>query len=490
MSTAVVPFRQDQKPEAEAPPHNAEVEQALLGALMVWPGALEKLPTDMSAEHFFFADHQEIFSVIQRLAAAGAQPTAPAVKGYLPKAEIGGQPAMSYLAHLGTNAGVGVSVPGYAAIVMDFAQRRRLAAIGEELTLRARHDPIDESGMLAASLIEDVEAELLAARRPEQDDEATSFDAGAGADWMLDRIEQIQAGNIKGSSVPSGIADLDRATNGGFQRGQLWLLAARPGMGKTVAMTSLSRFAARHDGAMVFQLEVTKDQQIARYLADLSYIHNRPMTFGQIMAGKVDEDEKWRLQDARKRLGRLNLKVDCRDGITVAQIVLAVKAEKKRMAARGVSLGTVFIDYLKFIKVSDRYKGQRVLEIGEITGSLKQLAKREDICVVLLTQLSRQTENQQRESKRPTLADLRDSGELEQDADTVLFLYREAYYLKGKLDAAKDAESKAKLSDQLFEQQHDLEVILGKNRSGPTTTLNLWCDVSASSIAQSARGPQ
>lgn len=490
MSTAVVPFRQDQKPEAEAPPHNMEVEQALLGALMVWPGALEKVVATLQAEHFFFADHQEIFTVITRLAAAGTVPTAPAVKGYLPKAEIAGQPAMSYLAHLGTSAAVSASVQGYAAIVRDFAQRRRLVAIGEDLASRARHDPIDETGMVGTALIEAVEADLLDARLPEQDDGATSFDAGAGADWMLDRIEQIQAGDIKGSAVASGIADLDRSTNGGFQRGQLWLLAARPGMGKTVAMTSLSRYAARHDGAMVFQLEVTKDQQIARYLADLSYIHNRPMTFGQIMAGKVDEEEKWRLQDARKRLGRLNLKVDCRDGITVAQIVLAVKAEKKRMAARGVSLGTVFIDYLKFIKVSDRYKGQRVLEIGEITGQLKQLAKREDICVVLLTQLSRQTENQQRESKRPTLADLRDSGELEQDADTVLFLYREAYYLKGKLDAAKDAESKDRLSNQLFEQQHDLEIILGKNRSGPTTTLNLWCDVSASTIAQSARGPQ
>ncbi len=147
-------------------------------------------------------------------------------------------------------------------------------------------------------------------------------------------------------------------------------------MGKTVAMTSLSRFAARDAGVLVFQCEVTRDQQIARYLADLSYLHNRPLTFGKIMAAvELDEDELWRIDEAMKRYERLHLKLECEPSVSVAQIAAAVKAEKRRLAKMGQDLGVVFIDYLKFIKVSDRYQGNRVLEIGEISGALKQLAK-------------------------------------------------------------------------------------------------------------------
>ena len=236
---------------------------------------------------------------------------------------------------------------------------------------------------------------------------------------------------------------------------------------------------------LVFQLEVTKDQQWARYLADLSYLHNRPLSYGQIMAGHTDDEDDWRLADAEQRLSKLHLQVDCRSGASVAEILFAVRAEKKRLAESNVKLGVVFIDHLKFMKVSDRYSGNRNLEIGEITGTLKQLAKDEDICVVLLVQLSRQTEAQGRQDKRPVLPDLRDSGELEQDADTVLFLYREAYYLEQKIKAGGDDE----LATRLLDTKHSLEIILGKNRAGPCTTLNLWCDVAASSIAQHARGP-
>ncbi|UYW25704.1 helicase DnaB [Methylorubrum extorquens] len=485
MSTAVVPFRQDQRPESEAPPHNIEVEQALLGALMVWPGALEKVVATLQAEHFFFADHQEIFTVITRLAAAGAAPTAPAVKGYLPKAEIDGQPAMAYLAHLGTSAAVSASVPGYAAIVMDFAQRRRLVAIGEELALRARHDPIDENGMVGAGLIDDAETQMLAVRAESPDAHLAGMTAGEGAEWMLSRIDELRSGTILSNAISTGVPDLDRATSGGFQRGQLYLMAGRPGMGKTVVMTSLSRYAAREAGVLVFQLEVTRDQQFARYLADLSYVHNRPLTFGQIMKGvDLSDEDVWRLRDAQKRLQQLHLKVECEPSISLAQLAYKVKAEKKRLAAQGVRLGVVFIDYLKYIKVSDRYLGQRVLEIGQIAGELKQLAKREDICVVLLAQLNRGVEAKERQDRRPTAADLRDSGELEEAADTILLLYRDAFYLQKKLRGGGDPEIAAKL----FEKQNSLEIILGKNRSGPECTLDLWCDVASSTIAQHARG--
>ncbi|WP_245516594.1 replicative DNA helicase [Methylobacterium segetis] len=484
MSNAVVPFRQ-QQPESEPPPHSMEVEQALLGALMWRNAAMAEVAPIVEADHFFFGEHKEIYASIANLIAQGVEANPISVKAYLARPEISGQPAMQYLAHVYGSAAT-TNAKGYAIIVRDLFVRRKLVVIAEDLIQRARHDPLEASG---ATVIDDAVADLLLARADLPDEEKTSFTAAQGSSWLIDRVEQIRSGALKSSAIPTGIADLDRATNGGFQRGQLYLIAGRPGMGKTVAFTSLSRNAARDHGVLAFQLEVTRDQQFARYHADLAYVHNRPLTFGQIMAGKVDDEDMWRLEDASKRFGRLHLTVDCRPSVSVSQILYAVKAEKKRLAALGVSLGTIFIDYLKFVKVSDRYKGQRVLEIGEITGSLKQLAKAEDVCVVLLTQLSRQTEARERENKRPVLGDLRDSGELEQDADTVLFLYREAYYLKNKLEGASDPEAKERLANQLFEQQHALELILGKNRAGPCSTLNLWCDVAASSMAQVARMP-
>ncbi len=145
-------------------------------------------------------------------------------------------------------------------------------------------------------------------------------DAAQATAWMRERIEGLRSGLLRSTAVSTGIADLDRATNGGFQRGQLWLLAGRPGMGKTVAMTSLSRFAARNAGVLVFQCEVTRDQQIARYLADLSYLHNRPLTFGKIMAAvDLTDDEMWRIDEAMQRYERLQLKLECEPGVSVAR---------------------------------------------------------------------------------------------------------------------------------------------------------------------------
>ncbi len=287
---------------------------------------------------------------------------------------------------------------------------------------------------------------------------------------MLERVRGLRDGTIPSTAIPSGLVELDRATNGGFQRGELWILAGRPGTGKTVAMTTLSRQAARHAGVLVFQAEVTPEQQWARYLADLAYRPGHPLPFGRIMAGRdLDEEAFERVEQAQKWLAQLHLHVDYRSPISVAQIAFGVKAEKRRLARTEIRLGVVFIDYLKFIKASDRYQGQRVLEIGEISAALKQLAKAEDVCVVLLAQLNREVDKEGRVDRRPGKEDLRDSGELEQDADADLLLYREAVYLDRKFKATNDPET----GQRLIDKQNSLELILGKNRAGPTPTLHL-----------------
>ncbi|GJE13671.1 replicative DNA helicase [Methylobacterium longum] len=478
-SENVLPFRQSDAPAA--PPHNIEAEQALIGILMMKPEQIAPVTQIVRPEHFYFADHQEVFAVIEGLAAAGSTPTPISVKGYLPRPNIGDRPAIAYLTAC-TGELLSWDAVSYAQVVRDLASRRALLAIAEDLSGKAH---TSAPGTLAQAIIDETEQALLDVRAVVPQAHLAGQSAPEASAWMLNRIAQLRSGMMGSTSISTGLHELDRVTNGGFQRGQLWLLAGRPGMGKTVVMTTLSRLAAKTAGVLVYQCEVTRDQQIARYLADLSYVHNRPLPFGKIMAGvEIDDEEAWRIEQAAASFDKLHLRLECEPGVTVAQIAFGVKAEKRRLAKVGVRLGVVFVDYLKFIKVSDRYQGQRVLEIGEISGSLKQLAKSEDICIVLLAQLNRGVEKQEREDRRPTPADLRDSGELEQDADAVLLLFREAVYVERKLKASPTPE----LADRFTKVQHRLELILGKNRSGPPCTLNLWCDVAHSSIAQTTRG--
>lgn len=475
----VVPFQAPGSGEPVAPPHNTEAERSLLGALLLKNDSLMEVGPLLKPEHFYWADHQEVYACICQLIAKGLPADPITVKGYLPYPEIDGVPVMRFLAAICAEA-TSLNAAGYAEIVRAFAARRELLKIGTDLIQRAQTSSAETSGQ---DLIEATEAQLLDARAVGPQDHLSGMAAADAGSWMLERIEALRSGDEATTTVPTGISQLDFATGGGFPSGQLWMIGARPGVGKTVVMTSLSRLAARDTGVLVFQLEVTRDQQMARYFADMAYSANRPLTFGQIMkATDLTNEDMWRLEDAGKRFAKLDLRLECQPGISIAQIVFAVRAEKKRLAKQGKRLGVVFIDYLKFIKATDRYKSQRVLEIGEISGALKILAKEEDLCVVLLVQLNRGLEG--RDDRRPTLADLRDSGELEQDADTVIFLYRDAYYLEKNPKLKHDAE----LQGRLIDKQNSMEMILGKNRAGPTATLDLWCDVAASSVASHARG--
>jgi replicative DNA helicase len=182
---------------------------------------------------------------------------------------------------------------------------------------------------------------------------------------------------------------------GGFQPGELWINAGRPGQGKTILATVFARRVAEHGamllesgeqgvGALLFSLELHKDQLAARILADLAYSSDRPITYGQIMRGELHPEDLDRLEEAKERLARLPLAVDVAPALSVSEIAARVRTEKERMRKRNCRLGVVFIDYLKFIRATDRYRGLRVYEVGEITGALKQLAKLEDVCIVLL----------------------------------------------------------------------------------------------------------
>ena len=295
------------------------------------------------------------------------------------------------------------------------------------------------------------------------------------------------AGEVPDRTVSTGFADLDAAT-GGYRGGDLWILGARPGIGKTVyAVTSGNKVARKGWGVKLFSLEVAEPQIMARLLADLAFAAGDPVPFKDVLRAQAKRDvltgsQLDRLERARELLADRPLVLDVASRLSPGEIKLRVHAERQRMAARGVELKVVFIDYLKQVAASDRYKGNRVQEIGEVSYSLKQLAKDEDVCVVLLAQLNRELEK--REDKRPTLADLRDSGDLEADADVVAFLHRESHHLlNSEAYKRQDPDTLSRYLDTKYEA----EVILGKNRAGPTITVPLWCNMACSTMSDHVR---
>ena len=316
-------------------------------------------------------------------------------------------------------------------------------------------------------------------------DDDDSADGQRLAGSLLQHVADIRSGEGR-SGVTTGFLALDRVI-GGYRPGELVVVAARPGMGKTVFGVASARASAAGDvvdpatgevavrsrhSVGFFSLEVGEAQTAARFVADQARAMGRIIPYGALVRGDLSERHDGDLERAADALAGLPIRSAFRPGQTLAMLDARVEAWALAGARSGRPLAVVFIDYLKFLKATDRYRGNRNLEIGEITGGLKELAARRGICVVLLCQLNRQVEG--RQERKPTLSDLRDSGEIEQDADAVLMLYREAYYLR--------AAGRPEDEDRLQACRNDLDVIVEKNRVGECVTVRLWCDVATSSV--------
>ncbi|ACL61075.1 replicative DNA helicase [Methylobacterium nodulans] len=479
----VIPFQGVGGHDTPAPPHSLEVEQALLGAVLIHNDVMAEVTPLVAPDHFYEALHGQIWREMAAMIAQGLACTPISAKAFIGDRDIGeGMRLGDYLRQLAVTATTTVNAKSYATIIRDLHARRLIIEAAEQAADRARNEGVETS---ADAIVDGVEAAMLDCRAADGVSHLAGMYGVDAADWLIERIEAKRNGTLANETIPTGFTHIDALTKGGYRRGELWLIAGRPGMGKTVALTSFSRRAAQSAGTLVYQLEVPRDQQVARYLADVAWQNQGALAFGDIMEGtRLTDEDMWRLRWARDQLHGLPLRLECEPGITLAKIVHGIRAEKRRLARKGISLGVVFIDYLKYIKVPDRYKGNRNLEIGEISGGLKTAAKQEDVCIVLLTQLNRQVESQGREDRRPSLGDLRDSGELEQDADRVLFLYRDAYYLEEKVKRTGDPD----LAERLARRRNVLEVIFGKNRAGPLTSAELFCDVASSRLDTLAPG--
>jgi replicative DNA helicase len=437
-------------------PFNLDIEQAVLGALLVWNDALDDV-SFLGMEHFFDPLHQAIFSAITRAAKAGRRATGATLALEFAKSEPvnGATTVPQYLGTLGAHAATRRQLPEYAQTIVDLAVRRWLILAAEDLALDAREAALDVS---PRTLIEDAESRLFALAETGAQESATVLTFQQAMAEAID--DANNAYKNKSSGLKTHISDLD-VKLGGMQPTDLIVLAGRPGMGKTALATNVAFNVAQNGvGVAFFSLEMSAKQLALRVLSERIEVPS-----SRIRVGRVSEKEIGDLVRKAGELSSLPLFTDQLGGATIAQVV-----SRARRLKRKHNIGLIVIDYLQLMQAARR-RENRVQDITEITTGLKALAKELKVPVLALSQLSRETEK--RENKRPQLSDLRESGSIEQDADVVLFAYREEYYVKNQEPPANEVAKYLEWQAKLAAVSGKAEVIIGKQRHGETGTVLL-----------------
>jgi replicative DNA helicase len=485
-----------QAPEPEplyrSAPHNIEAEQALLGALLVNNEAFYRVSDFLEPPHFFEPLHQKIFELAGSLIRAGKVATPVTLKTFLPAdLDVAGLTASQYLARLAAEATTVINAEDYGRTIYDLAIRRSLIVIGEDVVNVAFDAPVDFSPQ---SQIEDAERRLYELA------ETGRYDGGfqrfaSALTTAVDMAAHAYQRDGKLSGLATGLSDLDRLM-GGLQASDLVIVAGRPGMGKTALATNIAYNVAKHwrgevkpdgrvatvDGGIVgfFSLEMSAEQLATRIISEQTEIPSHKIRRGQIESHDFD-----RIVEASREMEVLPLYIDETGGLSIAQLAARARRLKRQ---RGLDL--LVIDYIQLLQGSNRRGSEnRVQEVTEITTKLKALAKELNVPIMALSQLSRQVEN--RDDKRPQLSDLRESGSIEQDADVVMFVFREEYYLKNK-EPKPNTEEHFKWQTDMDAAFGQAEVIIGKQRHGPTDTVKLHFEGSVtrfSNLAQEERLP-
>ncbi len=420
-------------------PYNLEAEQSVLGALLLEPSSITLVLEYLKPECFFREQHRQIFGVILRMYTGGNPVDFVTVLDQVIKEKIFDTPdsAKLYLAQLMELVPTTANLENYCRIVQEKFYVRSLIQAAREIIQNAQ-----EGGGDAKDLLDMAEQRIFEIRQGKDATGLTRIDEAIIS--VYDRLQKL-AGSEKENylGVPTGFTRLDTLITG-LNDSDLVLLAARPAMGKTSFALNIAANVAKKTGKQVaiFSLEMSKEQLVSRLLSSEALISSYNLRTGELSA-----DEWVKLASSAEILSQTQIYLDDTPGITVAEM----KAKLRRLK----NLGLVVIDYLQLMSTGRR-DGNRVQEISEITRNLKIMAKELDVPVLTLSQLSRGPDS--RTEHRPLLSDLRESGSIEQDADIVMFLYREAYYEK---------ES---------DKQHIAECIVAKNRHGEASTVELGWD--------------
>ena len=427
------------------PPHSIEAEQSVLGGLLLDNAAWDKIADFVSSEDFYRYDHRLIFQHIARLINSAKPADVITVFESLSSAakaeEVGG---VAYLNALAQNTPSAANIRRYAEIVRDRGILRKLITVADDISGSA----FNPQGKEVKQMLDEAESKIFSIAEEGARGSQGFQEIQPLLTQVVERIDELynrdNPNDITG--VPTGFIDLDRMTSG-LQPGELVIVAGRPSMGKTAFSVNIGEHVAVDSGlpVAIFSMEMGASQLAIRIVGSIGRIDQ-----GRLRTGKLIDDEWPRLSEAIEKLKTVSLSIDETPGLTTSEL----RASARRLARSCGKLGLVVVDYLQLMSGSGGGDGEnRATELGEISRGLKMLAKELQCPVIALSQLNRGVE--QRTDKRPMMSDLRESGAIEQDADVIMFIYRDDYYNK---------ESK---------EPGVAEIIIAKQRNGPTGTVKL-----------------
>jgi replicative DNA helicase len=426
------------------PPHSVEAESSVLGGLLLDNGAWDRVGDLLHEGDFYRFEHRMVFSAIGALINASKPADVITVfeqlLGQGKAEEIGGLAYLNALAQYVPSAG---NIRRYAEIVRERSILRKLVSASDEISTAA----FNPMGRPVATILDESEQRIFnigeEGARNRQGFQAMDTLVVA----LLDRVQEMADNPNDVTGVPTGFYDLDRMT-AGFQAGDLIVLAARPSMGKTALAINIAEHVALNEGlpVAVFSMEMGAAQLAVRIVGSIGRIDQTHLRTGKLT------DEEWpRLTEAIEKLRTISLHIDESAGLTSSEL----RANARRLSRQCGKLGLIVVDYLQLMSGSSSSEGEnRATELGEISRGLKMLAKELQCPVMALSQLNRSVES--RPDKRPMMSDLRESGAIEQDADIIMFIYRDEYYTK---DACKEPGV--------------AEIIIAKQRNGPTGVVKL-----------------
>jgi replicative DNA helicase len=442
-------------------PNNIEAEQSVIGSILVTNEVFDEISTIISSINFYDPMHQKIFSAIETLIYKGMLANPITLKNYF-EDEKDDLNVPEYLVKITKFSTSKRQTTEYSKIIYDMFVRRELIKISEQTIDTAKLNDLNTSGQ---NIIENSERLLFdLAEKGSFNSSLIKFDEA-----MKQTIEMASAAykNEEGIvGVPTGLRDLDDRL-GGLHQSDLIIIAGRPSMGKTALATNIAFNAAqklqesgKKSSIAFFSLEMSSEQLSTRILAEQSRIKSN-----DIRRGRISDEQFDKFIETSKNISELPLYIDETPAISIAGM-----SNRARRIKRLYGLDMIVVDYIQLMRGTFNNKDGRVQEISEITQGLKAIAKELSIPVVALSQLSRAVE--QRDDKKPQLSDLRESGSIEQDADVVMFVYRESYYLKAKEPRPATVEH-AEWQSKMNEVSHLAELIIGKQRHGPTGNISL-----------------
>lgn len=457
---------------------NIDAEQALLGACLMSPDAIDAVDGLVRPEDFSEDIHGVLFRAMQESRADGLRINATLLKSVL--GSVSGQTVVGfitvddYIARLAANATTVVNAPDFARIISDAAKYRSMVETGERLIQRASHGyaggPLAQTAIEAVNDLDDIVTSTARSN-------VRRVTAGQAVEKLTTHLSaRRETGDVLGLSW--GVKNLDDVYR--LVPGELIIAAARPSMGKTtLGLSTAAHNAKSGHGVLFVSLEMGDMALATRLIADACFNPDLPnIPYTNIRDNRLNASEYERVIEAAEKINGLPLYIEQESALTAAQIATRARKTRQLLINDGSSLDLLIVDHLGLMGSGDRYAGARHLELGVMTAAMKALAKELDIPVLLLCQLSRGVES--RDNKRPQLSDLRESGRIEEDADVVVLLYREAYYLERAKES--DAEKDAARVERLIEFQNSLELNIAKNRSGATRSVEAFVNMPTNTI--------